>query len=157
MERSIYEAAGGGEAMRALAHAWHERCMRDEVASHPFIVTDLHPQHLERLAAYWGEQLGGPPAYTESIGDHSHVVRLHSGNGDHPELDERALSCFAMALDDAGIPEDERLRAVLKDWFRWATALMATYPRSADEVPDNLELPQWSWQGPVGENRWPSP
>src|SRR5207248_157560 len=39
----------------------------------------IHPEHTSRLAAYWGEQLGGPATYTESIGDYSQVVRTHAG------------------------------------------------------------------------------
>jgi hemoglobin len=27
---------------------------------------DQHPQHVERLAAYWAEVMGGPPRYSES-------------------------------------------------------------------------------------------
>ena len=37
------------------------------------------------------------------MGDHSLVVRLHSGNGEHAELDRRSEECLALALDDAGI------------------------------------------------------
>ena len=52
--------------------------------------TGIHPQHTERLAAYWAEALGGPPTYTESLSDETTVVRMHSGNGEHVEMDERA-------------------------------------------------------------------
>lgn len=149
MNHTVYDTAGGAPAMRALAHAWHRRCLQDDLTAHPFSHPDQHPQHLERLAAYWGEQLGGPPTYTATMADHTHVMRLHSGNGEHPELDERAQTCFALALDDAGIPADERLRTNLKDWFRWATDLMAAHPHSPDDVPDDLELPKWHWNGPV--------
>lgn len=149
MDVTVYEAAGGAEAMTALAHAWHLRCLQDEVVSHAFSHPGQHPQHTERLAAYWGEQLGGPPTYTETMADHVHVMRLHSGNGEHEEMDERAQACFALALDDAGISRDERLRATLTEWFRWATGLMATYPRSPSDVPSDLRLPEWGWEGPL--------
>ena len=54
-ERSLFEAAGGSEAILALARAWHLRCLDDPLASHPFTHGDLHPQHVDRLAAYWSE------------------------------------------------------------------------------------------------------
>jgi hemoglobin len=146
MNRTIYEAAGGREAFIALAHAWHARCLADPVVSHAFS-HGFHPQHTERLAAYWIESLGGPPDYSTSIGDESFVVRLHSGNGEHQEMDDRAQACFALALDDAGLPKDEALRAALKAYFRWATATMAAYPKSAADVPPGLRVPQWSWDG----------
>ena len=100
MAETIYEAAGGRQGFINLARAWHARCLADPVVSHAFS-HGYHPQHTERLAAYWAEALGGPTDYTESMGDESRVVRMHSGNGEHVEMDERAQICFAQALDDA--------------------------------------------------------
>jgi len=77
------------------------------------------------------------------------VVRLHSGNGEHVETDERAQICFAQALDDAGLPDDSRLRSTFKAYFRWATEIMAAYPKSPDDVPAGLVLIRWSWDAPV--------
>jgi len=150
---SIYEAAGGQQALLDLAHAWHRRCLADEVVSHAFSHPGQHPDHVERLAAYWAEALGGPPAYTSGLGDHSHVARLHAGNGEHHEMDRRAVECFVLALDDAGLPDDERLRTTLTDYFRWATDLMSTHPRSPDDVADGLPLPHWSWDGLIDDDR----
>src|SRR5690606_26892538 len=50
--RSIYETMGGADAVLALAEAWHGRCLADPILSHPF-AREIHPQHTERLAAYW--------------------------------------------------------------------------------------------------------
>jgi len=144
---SIYEAAGGRHAFLNLAHAWHARCLADPVVSHAFS-HGYHPQHSERLAAYWVEALGGPADYTELPGDETGVVRLHSGNGEHEEMDERAQVCFAQALDDAGLPDDPQLRSALKAYFLWATYAMSAYPDSADDVPEGLRVPRWSWDGP---------
>jgi hemoglobin len=145
---AIYDAIGGRDALVALAHAWHRRCIADPIVSHAFS-HGYHPQHTERLAAYWADALGGPCEYSQLMGNESAVVRLHSGHGDHHEMDERAQVCFAQALDDAGIPADPELRASLKAYFRWATAAMAEYPESADHVPSGLPLRRWSWGGPV--------
>lgn len=148
MTRTIYEVAGGRQAFVDLAHAWHERCLADPVVSHAFS-HGYHPRHTERLAAYWAEALGGPPEYSSSMGSESLVVRMHSGNGEHHEMDELAQVCFAQALDDAGIPDDLRLRDTLKAYFRWATEALSGHPESADSVPDGLTVPRWSWNGPV--------
>ena len=96
MKPTIYEAAGGYQALVELTRAWHARCLADPIVSHAFS-HGYHPQHSERLAAYWAEALGGPADYTSSIGDQSAVVRLHSGNGEHDEMDLRAQICFAQA------------------------------------------------------------
>jgi hemoglobin len=144
--QSVYEAAGGEAGMLRLAAAWHERVLADPVVSHAFS-HGFHPDHTPRLAAYWTEALGGPPAYTTAYGDETTVVRMHSGNGPHEEMDRRAIACFDEAMTDAGLTEP-RLRAVLHDYFAWATTTtMSRYHHSAGDVPDGLPLPHWSWEG----------
>src|SRR5206468_3844298 len=144
---TVYESAGGADGMARLARAWHERVLADEVVSHAFR-HGYHPAHTERLAAYWAEALGGPTTYSDSFGDETSVVRIHSGNGPHEEMDRRAIACFDQALADLGIVEDEMLRQALHEYFAWATTTtMSRFHRSADDVPDGLQIPRWSWDG----------
>jgi hemoglobin len=148
---SIYEAVGGHDGMLRLAHAWHARVLADEEVGHAFS-HGYHPQHTERLAAYWTEALGGPPLYSERFGDESAVVRLHSGNGRHDEMDRRAIVCFDLALADTGLDRNDKLKDTLHDYFSWATTnSMAQYHESADDVPEGLHIPHWSWDGLVHE------
>lgn len=143
---SVFEAAGGSEGLRRLAAAWHERVMADEVVSHAFS-HGFQPDHTERLAAYWAEALGGPASYSESYDDETSVVRIHSGNGPHEEMDRRAIDCFDQAMNDIGIGTGP-LRQILHDYFAWATTTtMARYHDSADDVPAGLTIPKWSWAG----------
>jgi hemoglobin len=148
---TIYEAAGGSEGILRLAGAWHARVLEDEVVGHAFS-HGFHPDHTARLAAYWAEALGGPTMYSALYGDETSVVRIHSGNGIHEEMDQRAIACFDQALEDAGLGTNERLRRALHDYFAWATTTtMARYHVSADDVPDGLRIPKWSWDGLVRE------
>jgi hemoglobin len=120
--------------------------MADEVVGHAFS-HGFNPEHTERLAAYWTEAVGGPAAYSDAYGDETSVVRIHSGNGVHEEMDRRAIALFDQALVDAGLT-DEPLRQALHDYFAWATTTsMARYPASADDVPAGLVMPKWSWGG----------
>jgi hemoglobin len=145
--QSVYEAAGGADGIQRLAEAWHARVMADEIVSHAFS-HGFEPDHSERLAAYWAESLGGPAAYSGTYGDETSVVRIHSGNGVHEEMDQRAIACFDQALEDAGMTA-EPLRQALHDYFEWATTTtMARDHASADEVPAGLSIPRWSWDGP---------
>jgi len=127
--QTLFEAAGGDEGLLRLASAWHARVMADEVVSHAFS-HGFHQRHSERLAAYWAEALGGPTTYSDTYGDETSVVRIHSGNGPHEEM------------------EHDPVRAVLLDYFAWATTTtMSRYHRSPDDVPDGLRMPHWSWDG----------
>lgn len=144
--QTVFDAAGGMDGMRRLAEAWHRRVMDDEVVAHAFS-HGFHPEHTERLAAYWAEALGGPNMYSNSYGNETIVVKIHSGNGQHDEMDRRAIACFDQALADVGLA-DAALRQVLHDYFAWATTTtMARYHRSADDVPNGLTIPRWSWDG----------
>ncbi|MFN0281261.1 MAG: group II truncated hemoglobin [Kineosporiaceae bacterium] len=148
--QSVYGAAGGDEGLLRLAEAWHSRVMADEVVSHAFS-HGFHPQHSERLAAYWAEALGGPNRYSATCGDETSVVRMHSGNGPHDEMDRRAIACFDLALQDVGLAADEPLRTALHGYFAWAvTTTMSRYQESADDVPEGLSIPRWSWDGLQG-------
>ena len=148
--KTVFEAAGGDEGLRRLAAAWHRRVMADEIVSHAFS-HGFHPQHTERLAAYWAEALGGPSTYSDLYGDETSVVKTHSGNGKHEEMDRRAIACFDQALADVGLTGDDALLRVLHDYFVWATTTtMARYHQSADDVPDGLTIPRWSWDGLQG-------
>jgi hemoglobin len=146
--RTVYEAAGGDVGLLRLAHSWHSRVMADEVVAHAFS-HGFHLEHRERLAAYWAEALGGPTRYSSTYGDESTVVRLHSGNGPHDEMDRRAIACFDQAVGDVGLADDP-VGQVLHDYFSWATTTtMSRYHGSADDGPDGLLIPKWSWDGLV--------
>jgi hemoglobin len=146
---TVYEAAGGYDGMVRLAWAWHARVMADEVVSHAFS-HGFHPEHTERLAAYWAEALGGPTMFSAAYGDETSVVRIHSGHGPHEEMDRRAIVCFDQALRDVGIDCEDGLGQVLHDYFAWATTTtLSRYHRSADDVPGGLQIPLWSWNGLV--------
>jgi hemoglobin len=148
---TIYEAAGGDDGMLRLAHAWHARVLEDEEVGHAFR-HGVHPEHTQRLAAYWTQALGGPAAYTSAYGTETYVMRIHSGNGVHEEMDRRAIACFDQALADTGLDKDDTLRQALHDYFAWATTTpMTRYPRSPDDVPDDLTIPRWSWNGLVSD------
>jgi len=144
---SLFEACGGFDGVHRLAQAWHHRIMQDEIVNHAFS-HGYRADHVLRLATYWAEALGGPPDYTGQYGDETAVVKMHSGNGEHDDMDRRAIACFEAALADVGFDKDPRLARTLLDYFTWATTTtMARYHRSADDVPSDLVLPRWGWDG----------
>ncbi|NKQ54640.1 oxidoreductase [Amycolatopsis sp. K13G38] len=148
MRPTLYEFAGGKPAFLALARAHHERCLADPELNHPFSHPDQHPQHVERLAAYWAEVMGGPPEYSGKCGDHSAMLVMHAGNGDMSDLGRRFVECFVAAADDARLPQDPEFRAALRDYMEWAVAEVLSYPTDDIPVPSRLPMPRWSWHGP---------
>ena len=145
MRPSLFEFAGGKPAFLALAAAHHARCLADPELNHPFSHPDQHPQHVERLAAYWAEVMGGPPALLDSCGDHSSVLQMHAGNGDMTDLGRRFVACFVAAADDAGLPGSgvpRRARAYM-DWA--VNEVLVSDHRACG--PGRSPMPHWGWDG----------
>jgi hemoglobin len=144
---TLYEFAGGEAAFLALAKAHHERCLADPELNHPFSHAGQHPQHVERLAAYWAEVLGGPAAFSGSCGDESTVLAMHAGNGGTSDLGERFLDCFVGAMDDANLPDDPEFRQAMRAYMRWAVDNVLSYSPVGAVVPTELQTPRWGWGG----------
>lgn len=144
---SLFEFAGGEPAFLALAAAHHQRCVDDPELNHPFSHPGQHPQHVERLAQYWAEVMGGPPRYSQECGDQSALLTMHAGNGDMSDLGRRFVGCFDQAADDAGLPADPEFRRALHDYMEWAVSDVLTYSPVGATVPATVAMPHWSWDG----------
>lgn len=146
MRPSLYEFAGGDDAFLALATAHHARCLADPELNHPFSHPG-HPQHIERLAAYWAEVMGGPPRFSQTCGGQSHMLYLHSSTGAMDDLGWRFVDCFVHAADDAALPADPEFRAALRGYMEWAVGEVLVYAPHGSEVAEDLAMPHWSWDG----------
>jgi len=155
---TVFEFAGAGPAFVRLATAHHQRCLEDPVLNHPFSHPG-EPDHIERLAAYWAEVFGGPPRYTEAYGGHSGMLAVHAGIGEvDDDLGERFVSCFVRAADDGGLPVDPAFRATLRAYMEWAVAEALTYAPEGSQVPEDLSMPHWGWDGQLPTTEWaPNP
>ena len=144
---SLYEAAGGDEGLLRLAEAWHVRVMADEVVEPCLQPRVPAPPH--RAAR---RVLGGGPGRTRSllgeVRDETSVVRMHSGNGEHQEMDQRAIACFDEALGDVGLDVDGPLGRRPARLLRVGDHDHHGPPHeSADDVPEGLTISRWSGDG----------
>jgi hemoglobin len=76
------------------------------------------------------------------MGDESGMVRMHSGDGEHDEMDERAEACFVAAFHDVELSQD--ICDELAAYWRWATVHVNAYPDSDRDVPDGMPFATWS-------------
>jgi hemoglobin len=146
---TLFEYAGGERAFLALAAAHHARCLADPELNHPFSHPGQHPQHIERLAAYWAEVLGGPPNFSRDCSDQSALQRMHAGNGDITDLGRRFVNCFVGAADDAQLPADAEFREALRAYMEWAVEDVLRYSAEDSVVPGGMAMPHWDWDGLV--------
>lgn len=143
---SIYEFAGGQPAFMKLATAHHQRRLQDPVLQHAFSHAG-HSWHVERLADYWAEVLGGPPRYSRSSQGQPGLLSLHAGMQADDDLGDRFLACFLGAIDDARLPDDPAFRGALRAYMEWALADVQAYNPKGSTVPAALPVPHWGWDG----------
>src|SRR5919199_1481020 len=102
---TLYEFAGGREALRALADAQYRRCLTDPILTEIF-GSRGRPDHVDHLADWLTEVLGGPKLYTEQHGGHGALLRHHA----NLEIDERPrirfVEAFLAAAAEGGPPDD---------------------------------------------------
>ena len=144
---TLYEFAGGEPAFLALAAAHHARCLADPELNHPFSHPDQHPQHVERLAAYWAEVLGGPPRFSRECGDQARGPAHARRQRRHDDLGGRFVACFVAAADDAGLPADPEFRDGAARLHGWAVDDVLAYSPVDAVVPAGLPMPRWGWDG----------
>jgi hemoglobin len=144
----MFEFAGGDPAFLSLATAFHKRCLEDPVLNHPFSHPG-NPMHVEMLAYYWAEALGGPARYSESHGGQSAMLGIHAGQGGSEDLNTRFVACFMQAADDVELPDDPDFREALRSYMEWAVREVHLYAPPGSRVPTGLPVPRWSWTGPV--------
>ncbi len=147
--QTVYEAAGGQEGLLGLARASGLPYPRSgRRGGQPRVQSWFSSRPHRAPGRVLGGGAWGALDVSGAYGDESSVVRMHSGNGPHEEMDLRAIACFDQGLRDVGFSHRHQPSQVLHDYFAWATtSTMSRYHESADDVPDGLRIPRWSWDG----------
>jgi hemoglobin len=141
---TLYEWAGGGEAIERLINAFYDRVESDEEIS-PFFPGGVSAEHRDHVVAWWSEVFGGPDRYTRELGGYERMLSRHRGLGIEPEQRHRFVSLMSLAADDAGLPDDPEFRAAFMGYVEWGTRLALANSRPGAEVVEEAPVPRWGW------------
>jgi hemoglobin len=141
---SLYEWAGGHEALERLINAFYDRVEADDLLS-SFFPGGVHEEHRQHVTAWWGEVFGGPSTYTESLGGYQHMLAQHLQLDITPEQRFRFASLMSLAADDAGLPADPEFRSALVAYLEWGTRLAMGNSQPGAEVIEHAPVPRWGW------------
>lgn len=106
--KTLYEAIGGEETVRAIVEAFYPRVQVDPELG-PLFPEDIRPVQ-EKQFQFLTQFFGGPALYTEQYG-HPMMRARHLPIPITPRLAEVWLSCMTQALEDIGM--DELLRKIV--------------------------------------------
>ena len=141
---TLYEWAGGEDAIRRMINAFYDRVERDELIS-PFFPGGVGAEHRDHVVAWWSEVFGGPDRYTRELGGYEQMLARHRGLGIGAEQRRRFVSLMSVAADDAGLPDDPEFRSALLAYLEWGTRLAMHNSQPDADVPEHAPVPRWGW------------
>ena len=141
---TLFDWAGGEDAIRRLIDAFYDRVERDELLS-PFFPGGVHEEHRDHVTAWWSEVFGGPTRYTDELGGYESMLAHHRDLGITAEARHRFASLFSLAADDAGLPHDPEFRSALVAYLEWGTRLALANSQPGAAAAPHAPVPRWGW------------
>ncbi len=141
---TLYEWAGGGEAIERLINSFYDRVEADDLIS-PFFPGGVSAEHRDHVVAWWSEVFGGPDRYTRELGGYENMLARHRGLGIAPQQRARFVSLMSLAADDAGLPDDPEFRSALLAYLEWGTRLAMHNSQPGAAVAPHAPVPRWGW------------
>src|SRR6516225_10947256 len=92
---SLYEHAGGEEALHRLEEIFYEKALADPILNALF--TERVPTHVDHLTWFTAESFGGPDRFTASLG-FEYIIDVHRHLEISDEERERFVALYVEAL-----------------------------------------------------------
>jgi hemoglobin len=141
---TLYEWAGGREAIERMLNAFYDRVEGDELIS-PMFPGGVSEEHRRNVTTWWCEVFGGPAEYTEQLGGYENMLAHHRDLAITPEQRRRFVALLSVAADDAGLPDDPEFRSALVAYAEWGTRLAMHNSQPGADVVPHAPLPRWGW------------
>ena len=141
---SLYEHAGGEEALHRLEEIFYEKALADPILKTLF--TERVATHVEHLTWFTAESFGGPDRFTQELG-FRHIIDVHRHLNITDEQRERFVALYLEALEEAGLPDDEPFRQAVRSHVEFGSHVAQQNSRA--ETDDDLHpiraVPHWRW------------
>jgi hemoglobin len=143
---SLFEFAGGEEALHRLEQTFYDSVLRDPLLQPLFGAGQ--PQHVEHLTSFTAESFGGPKRFSRELG-FAHLIQVHRGLNITEAQRQRFVELYVTALDDAGRPADPDFRAAVREHVEFGShvAMQNSHAVTDDELHPLREVPLWTWAG----------
>jgi hemoglobin len=141
---TLYEWAGGSDALSRMINAFYDRVEQDELLS-PFFPGGVHEDHRRHVALWWSEVFGGPAQYTNELGGYERMLGKHLDLGITEQQRLRFTTLMRLAADDAGLPDDPEIRSALVAYLEWGTRIALGNSQPGAAVMEHAPVPKWGW------------
>ena len=143
---SLYEFAGGEEALHRLEDAFYSSVLNDPLLQPLF--GEGRPEHVDHLTAFTTESFGGPDRFTRELG-FAHLIDVHRNLRITEGQRERFVELYMAALDASDLPLDEEFREAVRSHvdFGSKVAMQNSHAETDDQLHPLREVPRWTWPG----------
>jgi hemoglobin len=141
---TLYEWAGGHDALERLFNAFYDRVEADELIS-PLFPGGVSAEHRHNVTLWWCEVFGGPAEYTERLGGYHRMVNRHHDLAITTEQRLRFVTLLSLAADEAGLPDDPEFRSALMAYAEWGSHIALHNSEPGAEPPQEAPVPKWGW------------
>ncbi|MCU1645693.1 MAG: Hemoglobin-like protein HbO [Nocardia sp.] len=141
---SLYEFAGGEEALHALEEIFYEKALADPILRELFPVR--RPTHVDHLTWFTAESFGGPGRFTRELG-FEHIINVHRGLHITDEQRQRFVEVYLEALDAAELPQEEKFREAVRQHVEFGShvAQQNSQAETDEQLHPLREVPHWTW------------
>jgi hemoglobin len=146
---SLYEHAGGEEALHRLEEVVYTKVLADPVLKSLF--TERRPHHVEHLTWFTAESFGEPDRFTRELG-FEHMINAHRHLRITDEQRARFAALYMEALDEAGLPDDEAFREAVRSHVEFGSrvAQQNSHAETESELHPLRHVPRWQWPAASG-------
>jgi hemoglobin len=147
---TLYEFAGGEEALHRLEDAFYGRVLEDPLLQPLFGAGK--PEHVDHLTAFTAESFGGPDRFTRQLG-FAHLIDVHRHLHITEEQRERFVELYMAALDASDLPDEGEFREAVRSHVEFGSkvAMQNSRAETEDQLHPLREVPRWTWPGDEGE------
>jgi hemoglobin len=142
---TLYEWAGGKEALERLTRLFYDKVLKDELLYPVFKnMSSDHPKHVAHFIA---EVFGGPQLYTQGDkGSHAGMVAHHIGKMLDDTKRKRWIQLFLESVDEIGMPDDPEFRSALVGYLEWGTRIAVINSNTTENIiNEKAPMPKWGW------------
>ncbi|MFL9484401.1 group II truncated hemoglobin [Chitinophagaceae bacterium LWZ2-11] len=147
---TLYEWAGGNDALEHLTKVFYDKVFKDELLYPVF--KNMSGDHSKHVAHFIGEVFGGPKLYTENDnGSHAGMVAHHLGKMlDEPKR-KRWMDLLLESADEVGLANDPEFRSALVGYLEWGSRIAVNNSTTHNNPINEKEpMPKWGWGEPGG-------
>ena len=143
-DETLYEHAGGNQGLHRLEEIFYAKALADPVLKELF--TERVPTHVDHLTWFTAESFGGPNRFSRELG-FQYLIDVHRHLNITDEQRDRFITAYLEALDEAGLPADERFRKAVQEHVEFGAqvAQQNSHAQTDAELHPIREVPVWSW------------